>query len=333
MVMASGPATTRTAARAWLLLPRSCVNPTVKPINDQFEQRFRLLVESLTDYAVFLIDLSGAMASWNPGVRSLLGYDAEEFIGLPFAAIFTPEDVLKQQPAQELERARTTGRSDDKRVHLRKDGSGFPADGVVTAIRNETGNIIAYSKVMHDISAAHHASEALRQSEERYRLLVENVRDYAIFLLDAEGRVASWTAEAARIKGYTAEEIVGRHFRVFFTEEDQRRGAPEQELRTARTAGRAEGEGWRVRKDGSRFWGDEIVAPITDEAGELRGFAKIVRDLTDRQRAALEREQLYSAAQEANRLKDEFLGTVSHELRTPLNAILGWAHLLELKGV
>ena len=314
------------------LVTAVCVNSSIEPISDQFEQRFRLLVESLTDYAVFMIDLSGSMASWNPGVRSLLGYEAEEFIGLPFAAIFTPEDVLKQQPAQELEGARTTGRSDDRRLHLRKDGSRFPADGVVTAIRDETGGVIAYSKVMHDISAAHDASEALRQSEERYRLLVENIRDYAIFLLDAEGRVASWTPEAQRIKGYTAEDVVGRHFRVFFTEEDQRRGAPEQELRTARTAGRAEGEGWRVRKDGSRFWGDEIVAPIAGEDGELRGFAKIVRDLTDRQRAALEREQLYAEAREANRLKDEFLGTVSHELRTPLNAILGWAHLLEMKG-
>ena len=318
--------------QACLLLQGYCVNPSVKPLSDEFEQRFRLLVESLTDYAVFMIDLSGSMASWNPGVRSVLGYESEEFIGLPFAAIFTPEDVLRNQPHQELEGARVTGRSDDKRIHVRKDGSRFPADGVVTAIRDDSGGIIAFSKVMHDISEAHHASEALRQSEERYRLLVENVRDYAIFLLDAEGHVASWTPEAERIKGYTAEEIVGRHFCVFFTEEDRRRGAPEQELRTARTAGRAEGEGWRVHKDGSRFWGDEIVAPIADETGVLRGFARIVRDLTDRQRAALEREQLYAEAREANRLKDEFLGTVSHELRTPLNAILGWAHLLEMKG-
>jgi len=282
LVMAFVRRSTRTVGAGMPLVTAVCVTLEVKPVNDQFEQRFRLLVESLTDYAVFMIDLSGAMSSWNPGVRSLLGYDAEEFIGLPFAAIFTAEDVLRNQPGQELERARTTGRSDDKRIHVRKDGSRFPADGVVTAIRDEMGGVIAFSKVMHDVSAEHHASEALRQSEERYRLLVENVRDYAIFLLDAGGHVASWTLEAERIKGYTAEEIVGRHFRVFFTEEDRRRGAPEQELRTARTAGRAEGEGWRVRKDGSRFWGDEIVAPITDEAGELRGFAKIVRDLTDR---------------------------------------------------
>ena len=308
-------------------------HPSTPDDGDQFEQRFRLLVESLTDYAVFMIDLSGTIASWNPGVKLVLGYDAEEFIGLPFASIFTPDDVARNQPAQELERARTTGRSDDKRMHVRKDGTRFPADGVVTTIRDDTRNVQAFSKVMHDVSVQHRASEALRQSEERYRLLVENVRDYAIFLLDPDGVVASWTREAERIKGYAAEEIIGQHFRVFFTSDDQRRGAPEQELRTAVVAGRSEGEGWRVRKDGSRFWGDEIVAPIRDESGQLRGFAKIVRDLTERQRAALEREQLYTQAQEASRLKDEFLGTVSHELRTPLNAILGWAHLLELKGL
>jgi PAS domain S-box-containing protein len=305
-----------------------------KPSGDQqLEQRFRILVESLTDYAVFMIDMSGKMASWNPGVKRVLGYDADEFVGLPFASIFTPDDVARERPAQELDRALTTGRSDDKRMHLRKDGTQFPADGVVGVIRDDAGVVQAFSKVMHDVSVQHRASEALRQSEERYRLLIENVRDHAIFLLDADGVVASWTPEAERMKGYAADEIIGKHFRVFFTPEDQRRGAAEEELRTAKATGRSEGEGWRVRKDGSRFWGDEIIAPIHSESGQLRGFAKIVRDLTDRQRAALEREQLYTEAQEASRLKDEFLGTVSHELRTPLNAILGWAHLLELKAL
>jgi PAS domain S-box-containing protein len=301
--------------------------------DEHIEQRFRLLVESLTDYAVFMINDSGIIVSWNPGVKLVLGYEADEFVGLPFAAIFTPEDIARKRPAQELERARMDGRSDDKRDHIRKDGRRFPADGVVTAIRNDAGDPIAFSKVMHDVSVQHQASEALRESEERYRLLVENVRDHAIFLLDADGLIASWTPEAGRMLGYVAEEIIGQHLRVLFTADDQRRGIPEQELAAAAAAGRAEGEGWRVRKDGSRLWGDETVAPIHDESGQLRGFAKITRDLTARQRAALEREQLYAEAQEANRLKDEFLGTVSHELRTPLNAILGWAHLLDEKGV
>jgi PAS domain S-box-containing protein len=308
-------------------------SPSGRGADTNFEERYRVLVESLTDYAVFMIDLSGTMASWNPGVKLVLGYDAEEFVGLPFSTIFTPEDIAMERPAQELERALATGRSDDKRVHVRKDGSRFPADGVVTAIRDDAGIVRAFSKVMHDVTVQHRASEALRESEERYRLLVENIRDYAIFLLDPGGHVASWTPEAERIKGYRADEIIGQHFRVFFTPDDQRRGMPDQELHGAVATGRFEGEGWRVRKDGSRFWGDEIVAPILHESGELRGFAKIVRDLTERQRAALEREQLYAQAQQANRLKDEFLGTVSHELRTPLNAILGWAHLLELKGL
>jgi PAS domain S-box-containing protein len=173
----------------------------VRAAEGNFEQRFRLLVESLTDYAVFMIDLSGTIATWNHGVRLVLGYDAEEFVGLPFAAIFTPEDAAAQRPAQELQRALATGRSDDKGLHLRKDGSRFPADGVVTAIRDEAGIVCAFSKVMHDVSVQHQASEALRESEERYRLLVENIRDYTIFLLDPGGRVASWTPEAERMMG------------------------------------------------------------------------------------------------------------------------------------
>src|SRR4051812_5492342 len=293
------------------------------------EQRLRLLLDSLTEHAVFLIDLSGRIGSWNTGVRRVLGYEEPEFLGLPFAALFTPEDAAEGRPAQELERALATNRSDDKREHVRRDGSRFRADGVVTVMRGADGAPIAFSKVMHDVTAHHEATEALRVREQQYRLLVESVSDHAIFMLDPSGHVASWTPAAERLKGYRADEVIGQHISLFFTAEDQQRGLPEMELRTAEATGRAQGEGWRVRKDGSRFWGDEIMSAIRGSSGELQGFAKVVRDLTDKQRVALEREQLYTKAQEANRLKDEFLGTVSHELRTPLNAILGWAHLLQ----
>jgi PAS domain S-box-containing protein len=292
-------------------------------------QRLQLLLDSLAEHAVFLIDLNGIIESWNSGVGRVLGYEEPEFRGLPFAALFTPEDVAAGVPRAELDRALATGRSDDKRQHVRRDGSRFHADGVVTVMKSPEGAPIAFCKVMHDVTAQHEASEALRISEEQYRSLVQSVSDYAIFMLDPSGCVASWTPAAERLIGYGSEQIIGQSFQVFFTQEDRERGVPQHELRSAEDTGRAQSEGWRVRRDGSRFWGEEIMSPIRTGSGELRGFAKVVRDLTDRQRAALEREQLFTQAQEANRLKDEFLGTVSHELRTPLNAILGWTQLLE----
>ncbi len=301
--------------------------PTRMPETDA-EIRLRLLERSLTDYAIFTIDSAGAITTWNPGVQQVLGYTRDEFVGCAFATLFTPEDQAANKPAEEMARALATGRSDDKRFHVRKDGTRFPADGVVQLMSSEARRP-SFLKVMYDATHQRRTSDALRDTEERYRLLVENVRDYAVFLLDAGGHVQSWTAEAQKIKGYAPHEIIGQHFCVFFTPEDQGRGAPQQELDRAVANGRAEGEGWRVRKDGSRFWGDEIVAPIRHADGQLRGFAKIVRDLTTRQLAAVEREQLYAQAHEASRLKDEFLSTVSHELRTPLNAIVGWTHLLE----
>jgi PAS domain S-box-containing protein len=302
------------------------------PTPDFVEHWLRLLIESLEEYAVFLVDPAGTITSWNPSVERVLGYPAIEFVGLPFAALFTPEDVAQGVPARELAQAAATGRSDDKRALVRKGGRLFRADGVLTAIRDAAGTLLAFSKVMHDVTAAHEAAAALRESEERGRLLVESISDYAIFSLDPAGHVTSWTRVAERMCGYRADAIIGQHFRVFFTAEDRARGVPEQELQGAVATGRVESEGWRVRQDGSRFWANEVVAPIRGDAG-VRGFAKIIRDLTARQRDALEREHLLTQAQEANRLKDEFLGMVSHELRTPLNAILGWAHVLETEDL
>src|SRR3954462_15208253 len=186
--------------------------PLPSPAQDDVEQRLRLLLDSLTEHAVFLLDLSGTIQSWNTGVRRVLGYEEPEFVGLAFAALFTPEDVAQGRPAQELETALATGRSEDKRQHVRRDGSRFHADGVVTVMRSADGTPIAFSKVMHDVTAQHEASEALRVREQQYRLLLESVSDHAIFMLDIAGRVISWTPAAERLLGYPADEIIGQPF-------------------------------------------------------------------------------------------------------------------------
>jgi PAS domain S-box-containing protein len=251
----------------------------------QSEERFHRLIDAVTDYAIYMLDADGNVATWNPGAERIKGYTAGEIVGQHFSRFYTGEDRLSGKPAHVLDLVRRTGHFEEENWRLRKDGTRFLASVVITALKDDCGALVGFVKVTRDLTERRRAEEALRSSEERLRLLIENTSDYAIYVLDPGGIVTTWNSGAERMKGYSTQEIIGRSFECFFPDDDRAAGKPAKELALALADGRFEDEGWRVRKDGTRFWANAVLTPLRDPQHNLIGFAKITRDLTLRRNA------------------------------------------------
>lgn len=294
--------------------------------SSNLSNKFELLVQSVTDYAIFMLDREGRVSSWNAGARRFKGYEPEEIIGEHFSRFYTPEDLDKGVPRLALETAEREGRFEAEGWRVRKDGSRFWANVVIDPIRDTGGYIIGFAKVTRDLTERKAAEEELRRSEERFRLLVQSVTDYAIFMLDPSGRVSSWNPGAERIKGYAAEEIIGEHFSRFYTDEEREAGIPLRALSTAEREGRFEAEAWRVRKDGTRFWAGVIIDPIRTDEGDLVGFAKVTRDLTEKRKT--EEQLRQSQKMEA---VGQLTGGLAHDFNNLLTGIGGSLEMMRVR--
>lgn len=291
---------------------------------------YERLIQSVVDYAIYILDAEGHVASWNPGAERIKGYRADEIIGEHFSRFYTEEDRAAGLPTEVLRRAAEEGRFAAEGWRVRKDGSRFWGMVVVDPIR-EGGQIIGFAKITRDITEQREAAEAALEAERRFRLLVQGVTDYAIYMLDPEGHVTNWNAGAQTIKGYTADEIVGEHFSKFYTPEDVEAGAPWKALETAKREGRFTAEAWRQRKDGSRFWASVVLDPIRDESGDLIGFAKITRDLTERREAQLQLERSQQALFQAQKMEavGQLTGGIAHDFNNLLTGITGSLELMK----
>jgi PAS domain S-box-containing protein len=295
------------------------------------EDRFRLLVDGLVDYAIYMLDPSGVITNWNAGAERMKGYTADEILGQHFSRFYTKEDRAAGLPIRVLEAAAREGRYEAEGWRVRKDGSRFWASVVIDAIRDEGGELLGFAKITRDITERRAAQEALRESEHRFRVLVEGVTDYALFMLDPNGIVSNWNSGAARIKGYTAEEIVGHHFSRFYTDHERAAGMPARALQIAAQEGRYESEGWRVRKDGTLFWANAIIDAIKDRAGNLIGFAKITRDITERRQAQLALQEAQAQRDHAQKMEvlAQLTGGVAHDFNNLLMIVVGNLHRLK----
>ncbi|TBY57105.1 PAS domain-containing sensor histidine kinase [Rhizobium leguminosarum bv. viciae] len=295
------------------------------------EGRFRLLVDAITDYAIYMLSPEGIITSWNTGAQRFKGYRPSEILGQHFSRFYLEEDRAAGVPARALATAEKHGRFEGEGWRQRKDGTCFWAHVIIDPIRRPSGELIGYAKITRDLTERRAAEQAIRQSEEQFRRLVQGVSDYAIYMLDPDGNVSSWNFGAERIKGYRPQEIIGRHFSTFYTPEDREAGVPQTALRLARAEGRFEREGWRVRKDGSRFWASVVIDVIRDDEGDVLGFAKITRDITEKMETQRALEQAREELFQSQKMEaiGQLTGGIAHDFNNLLMAVLGSLEILK----
>ena len=294
------------------------------------QQRLQLLVNAIHDYAIYMLDAEGRIATWNPGAERFKGYRSDEVLGKHYELFFTAEDRESDLPRNALRVAAREGRYETEGWRVRKDGSQFWCHVVLDAIRNDEGDLIGFAKITRDITARKESERALFESEQQFRMLVRGVRDYAIYMLDPDGNITNWNLGAERIKGYAESEVVGQHFSAFYTETDRANGEPKKALETALSEGKYEREAWRVRKDGSLFWAHVLIDPIFDDSGHHIGFAKITRDATERKKAEDELDKARQALFQSQKLQalGELTGGIAHDFNNLMTVIAGSADLL-----
>ncbi|MGR9214982.1 PAS domain S-box protein (plasmid) [Rhizobium leguminosarum] len=295
------------------------------------EGRFRLLVDAITDYAIYMLSPEGIITSWNAGAQRFKGYKPSEILGEHFSRFYLEEDRAAGIPARALATAAEHGRFEGEGWRQRKDGTRFWAHVIIDPIRRPSGELIGYAKITRDLTERRAAEQTIRQSEEQFRRLVQGVSDYAIYMLDPNGNVSSWNFGAERIKGYRPQEIIGRHFSTFYTPEDRAAGLPETALSLARAEGRFEREGWRVRKDGSRFWASVVIDVIRDDDGDVLGFAKITRDITEKMETQRALEQAREELFQSQKMEaiGQLTGGIAHDFNNLLMAVLGSLEILK----
>lgn len=318
------------------------------------EERYHKMINEVLDYAIILLDKDGKVLDWNKGAEKLKGYSAREIIGKSFRLFYPKEEKDSGLPERLLAEARKKRSVTHEGWRIRKNGTRFWGSITITTLFKEDGEIMGFSKVTRDLTdkkiaedrinvaleELRQANEQLKLSEERYHRMIEEIQDYAIILLNKEGDIQNWNAGAQNIKGYKASEIVGKNFRTFYTAEDRADKLPEKLLRQAEEQGKATHEGWRVRKDGSWFWGSIVITALHNDAGEVIGFSKVTRDLTERKKAddalKLSAAQINLKNKTLERVNAElssFTHVASHDLKEPLRKIEIFASRVDESGL